>query len=122
MNQVSRKVVAPVVIGIWVLTALVALYVCAMLPWFTDYCDFYQTRGDGTYRLAGIATAFLRFHLIGVPLGLTILGCGVNLLRLKETNSAHLAWYVSVSVSLLAIYQTSALLAERSLYELLFPL
>lgn len=120
--SVPRKVVVPVVIGVWVLTALVAIYICAMLPWFTDYCDFCQTQNGGAFQLAGIATAFLRFHLIGVPLGLVILGYGVHLLRPAETNAAQLAWYASVSVSLAAVWQTVALLAERSLYELLFPL
>jgi hypothetical protein len=43
-----------------------------MLPWFTDYCDFYQS--GGAIQLAGITRAFLRFHLVGVPLGLAILG------------------------------------------------
>lgn len=109
------------VIGVWILTALVAIYTCAMLPWFKDYCDFYQTQSDGAVQLAGIATAFLRFHLIGVPVGLAILGYGVHLIRLTEASAPHLAWYMSVSVSLAAVWQTGVFLVERSLYVLLFP-
>ena len=115
----SKTVVAPVVIGVWVVTALAATYTCAMLPWFTDYCEFY--RSGSAVQLAGVTGAFLRCHLVGVPLGLAIVGYGVRLLRPAETSTAHLAWYASVSVSLVAVWQTWAMLAERSLYVLLFP-
>jgi len=114
-----RKVALPVVIGVCVITVLVATYTCAMLPWFRDYCDYYQS--SGTIRLAGIARAFLSLHLVGVPFGLFIIGYGVRLLRPAETSAAHLAWYASVSVGFAAFWQVWAMLAERSLYALLFP-
>ena len=114
-----RIVALPVVGGVGVVIALVATYTCAMLPWLTDYCEFYQ-RGNAV-QLAGITRAFLRLHLIGVPLGLAILGYGVRLLWPAETSAAHLAWYASVSVSIAAVWQTWAMLVERSLYVLLFP-
>ena len=115
----SRKVALPVVIGVSVITVLVATYTCAMLPWFRDYCDYYQS--SGAIRLAGVTSAFLRLHLVGLPLGLFIIGYGVRLLRPAETSAAHLAWYASVSVTLGALWQVWAMLAERSLYALLFP-
>jgi hypothetical protein len=58
-----------------------------MLPWFTDYCNHYQTSSGGAIQLAGITRAFLRFHLVGVPLGLAILGYGIQLLRPGETSA-----------------------------------
>ncbi len=117
--SVPRKVALPVVIGVWVVTTLFAAYTLAMLPWFTDYCNFYQN--SSAVQLAGITRAFLHFHLGGVPLGLAILGYGIRLLRPAETSAVHLLWYVSVSVSIAAVWMTWAMLAERSLYELLFP-
>jgi len=116
----ARKVAAPLVASIWVIVALVAIYSYAMLPWFMDYCDFYSRR-SGSLQLAGITSAFERFHLAGIPVGLAILGYGVRLLRKSELSVSHLAWYISVSVSAAAVWQTWAMLAERSLYELLFP-
>jgi hypothetical protein len=117
--SVPRSVTLPAVIGVWVVTGLVATYSCVMLPWFVDYCDFYQTRS--AVQFGGVTKAFLRFHLIGVPLSLCIFGYGIRIIRSLETNAAHLAWYCSASLSLAAFWQTWALLAERSLYSLLFP-
>ena len=117
--SIPRKIAVPVVTAVCVITTLAAIYTCAMLPWLTDCCDFYQS-GNAT-QLAGITRAFLRFHLVGVPLGLVILGYGVRLLRPPETSAANLAWYASVSVTVVAVWQTWAMLAERSLYVLLFP-
>jgi hypothetical protein len=114
-----RKVAPPVVIGVCAITVLVATYTCAMLPWFRDYCAYYQS--SGAIRLAGVTRAFLRLHLVGVPLGLFVIGYGIRLLRPLQTSATHLAWYASVSVSLAAFWQVWAMLAERSLYVLLFP-
>ena len=114
-----RPIIVPVIAGVWVLLALTAAYTCAMFPQFAQYSDYYQS--GGAIQPAGIATAFVRFHLVGVPLGLAILGYGLRLLLRAETSAAHLAWYASLSVSLVAVWQLWAWLAERSINVLSLP-
>jgi hypothetical protein len=117
----ARKVAVPLILAVWVVIALVALYSFAILPWFIDYCDFYSRSLGGSFQLAVLPRAFARFHLAGIPLGLAIFGYGFRLLVKSDLNASHPAWYISVTVSVAAGWQMWAMLAERSLYELLFP-
>src|ERR1035437_5096703 len=116
-----RKVVLPVVVGVWIVTTVAAAYTWAMVQQFTVYCDFFLAGASRAMQLPGITGAYLRFHLARVPIGLAIFGYGFCLLRRSETSAAHLAWYASVSVSLAAVWQAWAMLAERFLYLLLLP-
>ena len=107
-----RNVILPVVVGVWIVTALAATYTWVLVQGISITLNFFQAGSDRTIPIAGITTAFLRFHLLGAVLGLAIVGYGVCLLRLAEASAAHLAWYASLSVSLVAFWQTWAMLAE----------
>jgi hypothetical protein len=120
MHTISRKVVLPVVTGVWFVTMLVAVYTFAMLPWFFEYYDFYQDSTRG-FEHAAISVAFHRWYPAGVPLVLGILGCGGWLLRAPETGAARLAWYASASLSLALAWLVWVVLVERTFYGLLFP-
>jgi hypothetical protein len=126
MQTIPRSLALPVVCCVWVISLLVAGYTCTMLPWFRDYYGFYLEKGADAFRgsafaPAGIATLFLRGHLIGVPLCLVILGYGARLLKSAAVGAAHVAWYATASVSLSAIWFVWVLAIQRSFYELLFP-
>jgi hypothetical protein len=108
-----RNVILPVVVGVWVITALVATYTWLLVQGISITLNFFQAGRDITIPLAGVTSAFLRFHLLGVALVLVIVGCGVRLLCQSEASAAHLAWYASLSVSLAAFWQTWAMLADR---------
>jgi hypothetical protein len=120
MHTISRKVVLPIVTGVCLVTLLVGVYTLAMLPWFTDYYDFYQNSMRG-FEHAAIAKASHLCYPAGGPLVLCILGCGGWLLRSPEVSAARLAWYASASVSLALAWLTWILLVERTFYGLLFP-
>jgi hypothetical protein len=120
MHTIPRRVVLPVVTGVCLVTLLVAAYTFAMLPWFTDYYDFYQNSSRG-FEHAAISRAFHLCYPAGGPLVLGILGCGGWLLRSPEVGAAWLAWYASASVSLALAWLTWVLLVERTFYGLLFP-
>src|SRR5688500_13504244 len=96
--SLPRKVVAPVVIVVWVITALVAGYTCAVLSWLFGYRPYLGT--------SGIFEWFVRSHSVSVPLGLAVVGFGIRLLCLSETSVVHLAWYSSVGISLAAAWLT----------------
>ena len=89
MTTVSRKATLPIVCGVWIITLLVAGYTCAILPWFLDYYDFYQQSGGGGMQYPVAVTFFHRSYLLGLPVGLSIIGYGVHLLRPTERRVEH---------------------------------
>jgi len=99
---------------------LVAGYTCAVLPWFLDYYAFYQQHTKGIEFGAAIKL-FHRCYPVGVPIGLCVIGYGVQLLRCAERRAEHVAWYVVLSLSLAAFWFVWTLIVERSFYGLLFP-
>jgi len=116
-----RKIVLPVVVGVWVITALAATYTWVLVQGISITLNFRQAEDDSTIPLAGVTSSFLRFHLLGVALVLAIVGYGVRLLRLAEADVAQLAWYASLSVSLAAFWQTWAMLADSCFNALFHP-
>jgi len=116
-----RKVIVPVVVGVWVVTALTAIYTWVLVQGIGITLNFREAGDDSTIPLAGVTSSFLRFHLLGVVLGLAIVGYGVRLLRQAEADAAHLAWYASLSVSLAAFWQTWAMLADTCFNALFHP-
>ena len=115
---VPRKIVLPVVIGVWIVTTLAVIYAWILFQGISIYLQYHLTpEGDSMIPLAGITRAFLRFHLGGGILGLAILGYGIRLIRPAEASAANLTWYSSLSVSLVAIWQMWAMLADRCFIE-----
>ena len=92
-----------------------------MLPWFLDYYDYFQEQAHNSIQYGTVAEVFHGYYLVGVPVGLGIIGYGVQLLRCAERRAEHVAWYAVLSVSLAASWFVWTLLAERTLYALLFP-
>ena len=123
---VPRNITLPVVLAVWIIAALVAGYIYSALPWFKDYYEYYLTRGaDGfvgsPFAHAGVATIFRKCYLLGLPLFVAVVGYGGRLVQLSAVGAAHLAWYVSLSLALAAIWLMWMLTIERGFYELLFP-
>jgi hypothetical protein len=121
MLNIPRKATLPIVCGIWIMTLLVSVHTFAVLPWFLDYYDFYQQSGGTSMQYPAAVTLFHRCYLIGVPVGLSIIGYGVHLLRASERRVDHIAWFVTASAGLVATWFLWVLLVERSFHELLFP-
>jgi flagellar biosynthesis protein FlhB len=116
-----RKIVLPVVAGVWIVTTLAAIYTWVLVQGISISLDFLQPENGSAIPLAGITRVFLRFHLVGVVPALVIFGYGVRLVRPTEASVAHLAWYASLSVSLVAFWQTCAMLADRCYIASFFP-
>lgn len=121
MTTISRKTTLPIVCCVCFLTLLIAGYTYVSLDWFLDYYDFYERKEGGvTYPLA--VTLFHRWYLIGLPAGLGILGYGLHLLRPSEQVADRIAWFVAVSIGLVATWFLWTQLVVRSFYEqFLFP-
>ncbi|MCX6927566.1 MAG: hypothetical protein NT154_30815 [Verrucomicrobia bacterium] len=120
MATITRKATLPIVLGIAVVTLLVAGYTYAILPWFVHYFDYYSD-SPNSFVFPASTRFFRQYYLGGVPLGLCVIGYGVLLLRRAERRLEHVLWYAVLSVGLAASWFIWALLAERSFYELLFP-
>ena len=121
MLIIQRKVVLPVVCGVWITTLSVAGYTWAMLPWFLHYYDYFQGQANNSIDYGTVTDLFHGCYLVGVPFALCIIGYGVQLLRCAERRADHVAWYAVLSLSLAVSWFVWTLLAERTLYALLFP-
>jgi hypothetical protein len=108
------------VCGVAALLLLVAGYICATLPWFVDYFDYYAG-APNDFAFPASTRFFRHYHPVGIPIALFVLGYGVHLLRPPERRIEHVLWYAAISGSLVLAWFMWTLLVERSLYELLFP-
>ena len=121
MLTISRKVTLPVVCGVWIITLLIAGYTSAMLPSFLDYYDHFQRQANNSIDYGTVTEMFHGYYLVGVPVGLCVIGYGAQLLRGAERSAAHVAWYAVLSMSMAMSWFVWTLLAQQTLYDLLFP-
>jgi hypothetical protein len=119
MTFSTRKVVIPVVLGVWTVVLLVGAHTVATLPWFTDYYDFYGAQPG--FGHAKIAIAFRHGYPFGALLGLMAVIAGIWLLYRGERSTPRLIWFAAASLVLAVAWFVCALLAERSIYVLSLP-
>jgi hypothetical protein len=119
MVILTRKVVAPVVLGVWTVALLVGMHTVAVLQWFTDYYDFY--RGRPGFGHATVATAFRHGYPFGAVLALAAVIAGTWFLRRRECTTPRLIWFAAASLVAAGAWFVWTLLAERSIYVLSVP-
>ena len=119
MQVLTRKVAAPVVVGVWAIALLVGAHTVAVLPWFTDYYDFYS-RQPGL-RHATLTTGFRYGYPIGAALALAAILAGTWFVRRRECHAVSLMWFAATSLVTSIAWFVWTLLAERSIYVLSLP-
>ena len=126
MNRVlTRKVVLPVVLGVWAVALLVGIYTVAVLPSFNDYYDLYV--GQPGFGHATVATAFRRGYPLGAVLALAILIAGVVLAATRKCRDAsdlvcdgitcHGGWLVRLDAPCRAEHLCSVASGLRACFE-----
>ena len=117
--MVPRKIIVPIVLGVWAVALLVAVHTLVVLPRFIDYYEFYGTQPGFSH--ATIATAYRHGYAFGaVPLLATLTG-GVCLLRRPESEPIRLVYFVASSLVVAFTWLLWTLLSERSLFVLSLP-
>jgi hypothetical protein len=114
----SRKISAPVILGVWALTAFVFAYTFAVVTLLKTFVEWHLDGSEA--HLPGISRGLVRLHLISVPCAVAIFVYGTALLRQSQISVAHLAWYVAGSLTLAAFWQGWASIAHMCIFSLQF--
>lgn len=118
-EAIPRKIVLPVVLGVWAGLLLVGVYTMAFLPWFTDYYDHHGAQLGLEH--ATIAVAFRHGHPVGAMLAAAIVIFGGLLMRWPNISSACLIWYLTGAIISEGTWFLWMLLIERNIYLLALP-
>ncbi len=119
METLPRRVVLPIVIGVWGLSALVGVYTAVLIPWFTEY---YMNYKPGAFLHTTFFISSYPYYCPAAAMVAIIIGVyGFIILRRTDQKRENVAWFMSVSLMLAGAWLVWTMAVERSFYLLSLP-